>query len=163
LCQISGAKRLTNNKILITGATSGIGEALLKKLLQYDNEIIGLLLPLLKQNDNAAIINVSSGLGLVPKMQAPVYCSTKAGLHIFSKALRYQLDHVKVFEIIPPLVETKMTTGRGKNKISPEELAAEFVQAFKCNHYEISIGKVKLLKLLNRVSPLLAENIMRRG
>ena len=48
-------------------------------------KLIASLLPVLKLNQNAAIVNVSSGLGLVPKMQAPVYCGTKAGIHIFSK------------------------------------------------------------------------------
>jgi uncharacterized oxidoreductase len=53
-------------------------------------------LPTLITNPNAAIVNVTSGLGLVPKRQAPVYCGTKAALHIFSQSLRYQLQQVKV-------------------------------------------------------------------
>lgn len=124
-------------------------------------KLIALMLPTLKINDNSAIVNVSSGLGLVPKMQAPVYCGTKAGIHIFSKSLRYQLEKVKVFEIIPALVDTKMTAGRGKGKISPQQLADEFIQAFKKNIYEVSIGKVKLLKIINRISPRLADKIMK--
>ncbi len=126
-------------------------------------KLISLLLPSLQMNPNAAIVNVSSGLGLVPKKQAPVYCGTKAGIHIFSKALRYQLKNVKVFEIIPPLVDTQMTAGRGKGKISPEELVDEFIDAFKKDHYEINVGKVKLLRIINRLSPALAENIMKNG
>lgn len=126
-------------------------------------KLIALLLPVLQLNDNAAIVNVSSGLGLVPKMQAPVYCGTKAGLHIFSKALRYQLEKVKVFEIIPPLVDTEMTRGRGKNKISPRELVNEFLVAFENKEYEVGIGKVKWLKILNRISPALAEKILKNG
>ncbi|KQN98829.1 SDR family oxidoreductase [Paenibacillus sp. Leaf72] len=53
------------------------------------------LLPLLARQHEAAIVNVSSGLGLVPKKSAPVYCATKAGLHLFSKSLRYQLGKTK--------------------------------------------------------------------
>jgi len=126
-------------------------------------KLIALMLPLLKSNKNAAIVNVSSGLGLVPKRQAPVYCGTKAGIHIFSKALRYQLKNVKVFEIIPPLVDTQMTAGRGKGKITPEQLVDEFIRAFRKDHYEVGIGKVKLLKLVNRISPALADKIMKKG
>lgn len=126
-------------------------------------KLIALMLPILEQNSNAAIVNVSSGLGLVPKMQAPVYCGTKAGIHIFSKALRYQLEKVKVFEIIPPLVDTNMTKGRGKGKISPDKLAQEFLDNFKANNYEVNIGKVKFLKIINRLSPSIAEKIMRNG
>src|SRR5690606_37551456 len=62
-------------------------------------KLITLLLPTLQLNENSAIVNISSGLAIVPKSQAPVYCGTKADIHIFSKALRYQMDKVKVFEI----------------------------------------------------------------
>ncbi|MCU0449106.1 MAG: SDR family NAD(P)-dependent oxidoreductase [Bernardetiaceae bacterium] len=85
-------------------------------------QLAALLLPQLRRQPAAAIVNVSSGLGLVPKRSAPVYCATKAGLHLFSKALGYQLaaTQVRVMEVIPPLVDTPMTAGRGTGKISPE-------------------------------------------
>jgi uncharacterized oxidoreductase len=125
--------------------------------------LISILLPTLITNENAAIVNVTSGLGLVPKKQAPVYCGTKGGLHIFSKALRYQLQHVKVFEIIAPLVDTPMTAGRGTGKISAEQLVREFTSAFAKNKYEVNVGKVKLLRIINCISPLLADSIMKNG
>ena len=124
-------------------------------------KLIALLLPTLQLNDNSAIVNISSGLAIVPKAQAPVYCGTKAGLHIFSKSLRYQLDKVKVFEIIPPIVDTAMTAGRGKGKISPQKLVDEFIKAFKKNKYEVNIGKVKLLRIIDRISPGIADSIMK--
>ncbi|MBW2633530.1 MAG: SDR family NAD(P)-dependent oxidoreductase [Deltaproteobacteria bacterium] len=70
--------------------------------------------PILNKATEAAIINVSSFLGIVPKKSAPGYCATKAALHAFSKSLRYQLENssIKVFEIITPLVDTDMTRGR---------------------------------------------------
>lgn len=123
--------------------------------------LTALLLPTLQINKNSAIVNISSGLAIVPKAQAPVYCGTKAGVHIFSKSLRYQLKKVKVFEIIPPLVDTAMTKGRGKGKISPQKLVDEFIRAFKINKYEVSIGKVKLLRIINRIIPRVADRIMR--
>ncbi|MCL4167927.1 UNVERIFIED_CONTAM: hypothetical protein GTU68_054370, partial [Idotea baltica] len=58
--------------------------------------LISALLPVLESNQNSAIVNVSSVLGIVPKANAAVYCASKAGLHIFSKSLRYQLDKTKV-------------------------------------------------------------------
>ncbi len=125
------------------------------------------LLPVLQQHPEAAIINVSSGLGLVPKRSAPVYCGTKAGLHIFSKALRYQLEHssVKVFEIIPPLVDTAMTAGHGQNrkKISAERLADEFIYCFVRDKYEVPIGKIRLLQWMQRFLPYVAERIMKNN
>lgn len=240
--------RLKGNKILITGATSGIGESLLYKFLNLDNQIIAVgrnekklkelertdkriipfacdvskakdlirletfvkqehqdtnilinnaavqynydftehsgiwdkidrevhtnftaplkiiaaLLPVISLNPNAAIVNITSGLAFVPKKQAPVYCGTKGGLHIFSKSLREQLPGINVFEVIPPVTDTPMTAGRGKQKISPEQLTEEFIRGFRKNRFEINIGKVKLLRLINRISPSAAENIIRR-
>jgi len=122
-------------------------------------------LPLLLQQPSAAIVNVSSGLALVPKQGAAIYCASKAALHSYSKTLRWQLEgtHVRVFEILPPLVETAMTSGRGRGKISPSQLADEFWDGFKADRYEMQIGKTKLLALINRLAPSLAEKITRHG
>lgn len=128
-------------------------------------QLIKLMLPHLITKPKAAIVNVSSGLALVPKQTAPVYCASKAGLHIATKALRWQLETtpIKVFEIIAPLVDTPMTQGRGKGKISPEALVDEFWNDFTRNRYEIKIGKTKLLFFLQRWFPQVAEKILRPG
>ena len=127
--------------------------------------LIKLFLPQLLNHPTAAIINVSSGLGIVPKQSAPVYCASKAALHSFTKALRWQLENtsVRVFEIIPPLVDTAMTRGRGRGKITPEALVQEFWRDFSNNRYEMRIGKTKLLFMLQRLMPSFAERIMRPG
>jgi uncharacterized oxidoreductase len=122
-------------------------------------------LPLLVQQPTAAIVNVSSGLALVPKEVAAMYCASKAALHSFSITLRWQLESstVRVFEVIPPLVDTAMTAGRGKGKITSAQLAQEFWEGFKADRYEMLIGKTKLLSLVNRLAPSLAQKIMRPG
>jgi len=121
------------------------------------------LLPLLKKQPVSAIVNVSSGLAFVPKKSAPIYCGTKAAIHLATMSLRYQCDgtSVKVFEIIPSLIDTPMTAGRGKGKISPDELVEEFLLKFKKDQHEINIGKVKVLRLLQRIAPSLANRILR--
>jgi short-subunit dehydrogenase involved in D-alanine esterification of teichoic acids len=126
-------------------------------------QLVGLLLPGLAAQPQAAIVNVSSGLAFAPKQSAPVYCATKAGLHVFSQALRYQLEHthVRVFEIIPPLVDTPMTAGRTEPKISPQVLVEEFWRAFTRDRWESNIGRVKLLRLLLRLTPGLAARLMK--
>lgn len=120
-------------------------------------------LPLLEKNSNSAVVNVSSGLGFAPKKSAPVYCATKAAVHSFSMSLRYQLEDtpVKVFEVIPALVETPMTAGRGEGKISPVELVDEFVVAYKRDRWEVNIGKVKLLRLMLRLWPAKAFGLLK--
>lgn len=74
-------------------------------------KLISALLPVLQDNSNSAIVNVSSGLAIVPKANSAVYCRTKVAVHLFSKSLRCQLDKVKVFEIMPPLADTEMRKG----------------------------------------------------
>lgn len=123
------------------------------------------LLPLLARQREAAVINVSSGLALVPKQSAPVYCATKAGIHQFTKALRYQLEAtpVRVFEIIPPIVDTDMTRGRGRGKITAEALAAQFWSSYCRDQLEVRIGKVELLVWLNRFFPAIAERLLKNS
>lgn len=128
-------------------------------------KLTGLLLPLLLKNKNSAIVNVSSGLFIAPKKYASVYCATKSAIHSFTKTLRYQLENTgtKVFEIIPALVETPMTVGRGKSKMAPEQLTDEFFRNFRADKFESYIGKTRLLKFISRISPKLADRIMKNG
>lgn len=127
--------------------------------------LIKLLLPQLLARPEAAIVNITSGLAYVPKQSAAVYCGSKAGLHIATRALRWQLEGtpVRVFEMIPPLVDTGMTAGRGSGKITPQALVDEFWPAFARDQAVIPIGRSRLLLLLRRAVPGLADNIMRRG
>ena len=128
-------------------------------------KLTGLLLPLLLKNEDSAIVNVSSGLFIAPKKSAPVYCASKSAIHSFTKTLRYQLENteIKVFEIIPALIDTPMTNGRGKTKITVEQLTDEFFRNFKADKFESYIGKTKLLKLINRLSPKLTGRIMKNA
>ena len=124
-------------------------------------------LPVLAGKPQAAVINVSSGLAVVPKETCAVYCATKAALHSFSQVLRWQLERsgIRVFEILPPMVATPMSKGKGHAhlKISPDELADEFWRDFERNHFECMIGKTKWLYWINRLSARLGQRIMRKG
>jgi uncharacterized oxidoreductase len=107
--------------------------------------------PLLMKKKEAAIINVSSGLGFVPIAFMPVYCATKAGVHSFTVSLRHQLKDtpVKVFEIVPPAVDTELGKGDAGNAgqdyrgIPPSEVAAATMKAFKNDEYEVVVGEAK--------------------
>ncbi len=151
------------------------GEFALMSAASIENELsINLLspallthafLPHLQRHAESAIVNVSSVLALVPKQSASIYCASKAGLHSFTRSLRWQLENtsVRVFEVMPPLVDTAMTAGRGKGKMSPESLAREFWTGFQANRFELLIGKSKAASFIVRLSPFMAERIMRRG
>jgi uncharacterized oxidoreductase len=109
----------------------------------------------------SAVVNVTSGLGFIPLKSVPVYCATKAALHSFSMSLRSQLAHtnVRVFEIIPPLVQTALHRGElsraqaHKRGIAPARVAERLVRALEKNRYETSVGEGGDLKVASRIAP----------
>jgi len=110
--------------------------------------LTGLLIPFLAGKLEAAIINVSSGLGFVPAAKMPIYSATKAGLHAFSMALRHQLlkSGIKVFEVVPPAVDTELNPeGRAKRgnfkvDLKPELFVDAVMKGLKNNIFEIGYG-----------------------
>jgi uncharacterized oxidoreductase len=115
-------------------------------------------LPVLRRHNEAAIVNVTSGLALVPKQATAIYCATKAGLHSATQSLRWQLEGspVSVFEVLPPFVATAMTTHRGPGGMTPEQLAQAVWSGFIRNRHEMLIGATRWLKLLHRIAPGMA-------
>ena len=104
------------------------------------------LLPVLKQQETAAIVNVSSIAALVPNRSIPTYAASKAALHSYSQTLRINLEnsgsHVKVFELMPPLVNTDFSKEiGGHNGMPPLEVAEDLLDAFENDEYEIHTGK----------------------
>ncbi len=120
-------------------------------------------LPLLAQQPQAAVINISSLVGFIPKKSAPVYCATKAAVHAFSRSLRYQLADtpVKVFEVVPPLVDTKMAKDQTGPKTTPAVLVQEVLQGMRQDRYEIYGGRAKPLIMLHRFFPAWVERMVR--
>lgn len=120
---------------------------------------------LLKLEEPAAYINVTSGLGLYPKKRSAVYCATKAGLLNFTRSFRYQLEEtpVKVHAAILPLVGTPMTEGRGKAKMSATRAASDIIKGVEKGKDDIYVGKTKLMPMLSRLSPKLMAHIMKNA
>lgn len=125
------------------------------------------LLGHLRKHPAPAVVNVTSGLALAPKSSSPVYCATKAAVRSFTKALRYQCEdrapHVQVVEAVMPLVDTDMTAGRGRGKISAARAASEIIAGLKAGRREIYVERARMLPALMRLSPPLVERIMRAG
>lgn len=120
------------------------------------------LLPTLRAQAEAAIVNVTSGLAIAPRSGGAIYCATKAGLRSYTQAIRYQLkdSNVRVIEALPPVVETNMTAGRSGKKMSAHDCAAEIVHGIRSNRTEVNAGMVKMLQLVHSISPKLARRIM---
>jgi uncharacterized oxidoreductase len=73
-------------------------------------QLTAALLPHLKQQAQATVINVSSGLAFTPLALTPTYCATKAAIHSWSISLRHQLrdTSVEILELAPPYVQTEL-------------------------------------------------------
>jgi len=124
--------------------------------------VITRLLPQLKAQGDAMIVNVTSGLAIAPRAGGPIYCATKAALRSYTQAIRYQLrdSGVKVMEALPPLVATNMTAARGGKMMSAADCAAEIVAGIKAGRAEVAVGQTKILRLVHSMSPALARRIM---
>ena len=125
------------------------------------------LLASLSRQPSAAIVTVTSGLALAPQASAPVYCATKSAVRTFTRALRYQCEehapHVRVTEVVLPLVDTDMTKGRGRGKITAAAAAQAVVAGIRRGSPEVLVGKAKMLPALMRLSPSLGYRALRRG
>lgn len=103
----------------------------------------GKLLPLLKQQQEAAIVNVSSIVAFAPNQNLSTYGASKAALHSYTQSLRLSLKQtaVKVFELMPPLVNTDFSQAIGGSKgIPPGQVAESLVKALGQDEYEIHVG-----------------------
>lgn len=116
-------------------------------------------------SEPTALVNIGSGLALFPKRDSAVYCATKAGLHNFSKSLGYQLEHtsIKVIDALLPLVDTPMTQGRTKQKLTAVDAATQIIDGIEQGKNRIYVGKTRWMPLIARISPSLMARIMKNA
>jgi uncharacterized oxidoreductase len=121
------------------------------------------LLPLLQNQQESAIVNVSSIVAFVPGRLTATYSATKAALHSYTQALRLALADtpVKVFELMPPLVDTEFSAEiGGHNGIPASQVADEFVAGLETDNYEIRVAGTEQLYQLFLSSPAEALKVM---
>jgi len=110
--------------------------------------LTALFIPHLLCKENPVIINVSSGLAYRPMAEVPIYCATKIAVHMYTQLLRQQLSDrgIKVFEVIPPVVDTELNMeGRKKRRmpfkgIAPGEFAEAVIKGLEKDKFEIRYG-----------------------
>lgn len=101
------------------------------------------LLPLLQQQAEAAIVNVTSIVVFGANHMLSGYSASKAALHAYTQALRFTLatTPIKVFELYPPLVNTEFSQEIGGSKgIPPKEVADELLSSLEKDNYDIHVG-----------------------
>lgn len=134
-----------------------------KELVKVDEEIAtnltapiylaSMFLPQLLRQSEAAIVNVSSGLGFAPLAHMPVYCATKAAMHSWTMSLRFQLrdTSVRIFEIIPPIVTSELGAAHrppemNRTAMPAEKAAAGTIEALASDQFEAAIGEAAGLR-----------------
>jgi short-subunit dehydrogenase involved in D-alanine esterification of teichoic acids len=67
---------------------------------------------------------------------------------------------VKVFELLPPLVATEMTTDMNGKKMTTAEMVKAFIAGLQKDQLTIRIGDTKVVYILNRLFPKLTFNLV---
>jgi uncharacterized oxidoreductase len=117
-------------------------------------------LPHLKQQPAAAIMNVTSGLSLIPFPLSPVYSATKAGLRSYTQSLRVQLKNtnIKVFDLVAPGANTPLNDKflndvDKKMFMEATDLVAVAIKGLRKDKLEILPGLARVLKVMSRIAP----------
>ena len=114
------------------------------------------LLSQLMDKPRATIINVSSGLGFLPSAAVPTYSATKAAVHAYTRALRFQLRDttVQVIEIVPPYVQTGLQghDGADPSAMPLDAFIDEVVQILtdEPDAVEVLVDRVKAFRFAER-------------
>ena len=109
------------------------------------------LLPLLKQSEEAAIMNISSGLGYIGMPYYSVYCASKAAVKHFSEAMRRELSvyPIHVMTIYPTSTDTDMMKSANVDDMdSPQKVAKAAVDGLLNKEVEVILGGEKQQKVI---------------
>ncbi|TWI92169.1 SDR family oxidoreductase [Chitinophaga japonensis] len=119
-------------------------------------------LPLLRKQENAAILNVTSGIALMTFPVSPVYSASKSGLRSYTQALRVQLKHtnIKVIELVAPGSATslndKFLGEDGFNAgmlMAPGKIVDAAIKGMKNDKTEIYPGVARIIRIMSRIAP----------
>ncbi len=97
------------------------------------------LIPTLKSNSNAAIINILSIASLCVIKRLSTYCASKMATHIFTQSIREDLNkyNIRVFGIYPGYIDSRMSADVDYDKISPATLVKNICDDIDLNKFNI--------------------------
>lgn len=125
------------------------------------------LLPVLKQQSEAAIVNITSNVTFHPLVVLPTYSDTKAALHSHTVALRHTLakdTRIRVYEVMPSLVNTDATKEMGgENGMHPRVVAEATLMGINRDEYEIYVGDTATQRTAYFADPLTAIQSFNNG
>ncbi|REA64292.1 short-chain dehydrogenase [Dyadobacter luteus] len=106
-----------------------------------------LVLPQLLQQQEAAVVNISSIAAYRSNKYLPTYSASKAALHSYTQGLRdtfAENEKLNIYEVYPPLVNTEFSAEiGGANGIPASQVADDFLAALELNQFEVPVGDTK--------------------
>jgi uncharacterized oxidoreductase len=169
--ELGGLDLLVNNAGLLRGYPLSAPAAEANSVEDVDVNVGGsirmtrLALPLLEASEQGAVLFVSSAVALAAVPGFAVYAATKAALHSLARSLRAELKGrgIRVFEVLPPVVDTGPVVGLDVPKLAPAVVVDAILAGIARERQEIRVGRVKQLALLARLAPRLADRIVVRA
>jgi uncharacterized oxidoreductase len=119
-------------------------------------------LPHLIRQRSPVILNVTSGLALVPFPISPIYGATKSGLRSYTRSLRVQLKNtpVRVIELVAPGADTPLNDKfagvdgfNPKAMMKSDQLIAVAIRGMQKDKDEIYPGISRVLRVMTRLAP----------
>ena len=169
--ELGGLDVLVNNAGSLRGYPLASPDADAKSNEDVQVNVVGVLrmtrvaLPLLEASHEGAVVFVSSAVALAAVPGYVVYAATKAAVHSVARSLRAELAlrGIRVFDVLPPVVDTGPMESVDIPKLSPAAVADAIVGGLRRDREEIRVAQVRQLALLARVLPGLADRLVTRA
>lgn len=148
-------------------------ESILTINLQAPMELTRLLLPGMIERNSGHIVNIASGAGKKASPFNSIYSASKAGLIMWSEAMRHELadTDVDVSIICPGCINAGMfldldiPVPSGARITEPSEAAEIVIQSIKQNQKEVIIDSfaIKAFYAISQLSPELADSMVHKA
>lgn len=101
--------------------------------------------PLLREQQDPAMIITTSGTALVPDVGNPTYSATKAALHSLCQTMRFVLGRagspIRVFEVMAPLTDSPFAQHVvSDDKVPPSVVAQAVLDGLEADDEEMHVG-----------------------
>jgi short-subunit dehydrogenase len=148
-------------------------QSILTLNLHAPMELTRLLLPSMIERNSGHIVNISSGAGKKAGPFNSIYSASKAGLILWSEAIRQELANTNVgVSVICPgstnagmFLALDIPAPKGASITEPTEVADVVIQSIKQNQKEVIIDglAIKIFYALSQLSPEFGDSMIQKA